>query len=482
MSRSVLVVLVLAAAAAPTAAPAADKPADAACAQASPSAAPCIFVDKANEEAASQCRAAGAPDADCVMPAGHDVLASELDAYQRSWVHQAAEFQYALGNTLPLRDAQWLGTHNSFNSENDSTTLSHMDSNQQLTLTQQLDADMRSLELDVHYVPSVEAGGADAVVVCHGRGPDQEHFGCTNEPLLSDVLPEIATWLDEHTDQVLLLYIEDELGAAQGYADTVATTDRFLGDKVYKPQPAAGSACEELPLGISRADVLAAHRQVVVVGNCQAGWSSDVFGWDQVHRESGSTPEYQPFPACDATYGPSVYADHLVRYFEDSTFVSAAVSPSESPAQDRADSLTPDKVASMVRCGVNLFGFDQLLPDDGRIEASIWSWAPDQPDASVGQCAVQRGDGRWVSADCGGSHPAACRTAAGGWTLTATAVTFADAPAACSAASATFDEPRAGDQNSQLRAVAGDATVWIDQQLLPARAAAAIAAHPARRR
>lgn len=51
----------------------------------------------------------------------------------------------------------------------------------------------------------------------------------------------------------------------------------------------------------------------------------------------------------------------------------------------------------MTDCGVNLFGFDQLLPEDGRIQASLWSWAPDEPRAGAGACALQGADGRWVA-------------------------------------------------------------------------------------
>src|SRR3954451_5709768 len=153
---------------------------DGACDQASPSAAPCIFADKLAESASAECRRAGIPEADCTLPLGHEVSSQMVTQYQGSWLHRAAAFQYGLGDSLPLGRAQWLGTHNSFNSVNDSPTLSHSDSNQQLSLTQQLDIDMRKLELDLHWVPSTS--GSNEVRVCHGRGPDEEDFGCTNEP------------------------------------------------------------------------------------------------------------------------------------------------------------------------------------------------------------------------------------------------------------------------------------------------------------
>src|SRR3954447_23327770 len=180
------------------------KPLDDACSSASPSAAVCLGGQKLNEAAAAVCRSTAAPNDACAnTPMGHDVLTGELAAYRTSWLHRAAAFQFALGNAVTLRDAQWLGTHNSFNTDSNGVTLSHTDDNQQLTLTQQLDGDIRAIELDVHQVPGAGGGlGTDIVRVCHARGADQMHAGCTTEPELADVLPEIKDWLDANPGQV----------------------------------------------------------------------------------------------------------------------------------------------------------------------------------------------------------------------------------------------------------------------------------------
>jgi hypothetical protein len=445
----------------------AQTPADQACGSVSPSAAPCTGLDKLAERAAAECRRIGLPERRCALPLGHQVSRRIVARYRKTWLHAAAAFQYRLDDGLPFLRAQWLGTHNSFNSTADDPTLSHTDSNQQLSLTDQLDIDMRSLELDLHYIPSATTGGASTVVVCHGRGPDQANFGCTNEPTFAQVLPRIAGWLDEHPRQVILLYLEDELGAGAGYADTLNTLDRVLGGKLYRPSASEMTAkgCANLPLGTSRDDVRARGAQVVLVGNCRSGWARDVYGWDAVHVESGSTPDYKPFPACDASYGRDVYDSKLVRYYEDSTFVATAIDPTETPAQHEANALTPDKVASMTRCGVGLYGFDQILPHDGRISASIWSWARNEPNAEGGRCGLQRAaDGRWVTAPCKERHRAACRAADGSLSLTSRAVPYAAAGSACGTAGA-FDLPRTGYESSLLRAQAGAEDVWLHYRL-----------------
>ncbi|MCW2796852.1 MAG: hypothetical protein JWM79_2349 [Nocardioides sp.] len=471
VAAGAVTVLFLAAAATGTAARA-DTPSPpsptAPCDALSPIAIPCVALGKVTDAVGAECRRVGVPDALCVLPLAHKVTQAARDAYLQSWVHQAAKFQYALGDSLPLRDAQWLGTHNSFNSLSDSLTLSHADSNQQLSLTQQLDIDVRSLELDLHYIPRLELLGRQAVTVCHGQGPEVGDLGCTLEPLFANTLPKIAAWLNApgHTNEVVLLYLEDAMKNSTAYASAIATLDSVLrrpdgSSLIYHPDPGqrAANGCVPLPLGASRDTVRASGARVVLVGSCAPGWSADVFDWNGVHVESGSTSGYQPAPACDATYGAGVYATQLVRYFEDSTLVSALLDPTRPPADPKA--LTPQKVQSMTDCGVNLFGFDQLLPEDGRIQASLWSWAPDEPRVGAGGCTLQGADGRWVAAPCTDAHPAAC-LAGGTWTVTPTPVTFAEAPAACAAIASTFALPLAGDQNARLHAVAGPAGgAWV---------------------
>lgn len=395
-------------------------PADDACG-ASPTAVPCVFAEKAVEAERTACRTRGGPEAACAaVPYGHDVSPAALAAHQTSWLHRAAAFQYDLGNTVPLRDAQWVGTHNSYNANANGLTLSHSDSNQQLTLTQQLDGDVRSLEIDLHFVRG-------EVRVCHARPASEQHAGCTNEPTLAETLPEIVSWIAAHDDQVLLLYLEDALGT-DGYAPALAALESALGSRIYKPAPApAGAACTQLPLDLSRQDVLAAGKNVVVVGDCSSGWNTHVYGWKgNTSAEAGNSTGY----TCASPISADKYQTHLVRFFEDSTFVSSVTAPNQGMTARRAGALTPDKVTAMMACGVNLFGFDQYAPGDGRLEATIWSWAPGQPDASAGPCTIQRPDGRWYSAPCDETRMQAAA-------------------------------PRTGPENAALRALAGGQDVQL---------------------
>ncbi len=447
-------------------------PLDPVCQSLSPVAFPCVLLDKVAEDASAECRALGFPAEDCLLPLGQQVIPAEDQTYLQSWLHTAIAFQYKLQSSLPMLQEQWVGTHNSFNSPADGLTLSHEDSNQQLTLPQQLGIDVRALELDTHWLPALNPAGGQ-VVICHGQGYAELNFGCTTEPPMPEVLQQIDSWLVANPTQVILLYLDDNFGPSQAYTAAVSDLEAGLrgptgNSLIYHPQQSAiGSGnCQEMPLDVTRNQILSTGAQVMIVGDCEQGWSSDVFGWDD-HVESGDTAAYQPFPTCDATYSRQIYNTEMVRYFEDSTLVSAVTSDlTDTWAQYLSTMLTPDKVTSMTDCGVQLLSFDQILPFDARLAATVWSWDTNQPDLSAGNCTAEGSDGRWATGACGASLPAACQTPGGGWALS-TPVTFADAPAACGALGATFALPMTGYQNSLLHAGAGSQRVWIDYQAMP---------------
>jgi hypothetical protein len=427
----------------------------------------CIGLSKVGERASAECRRLGAtPDEQCVLPAGRRVIRSEVDAYQSSWTHRALGLQYALGEDAALRDAPWIGTHNSFNSTSEFPTASHTDSNQQLSLVDQLRIDMRKLEIDVHWLPSPWAGGASAPVVCHGRGADELHAGCTTERLLGDSMGPVAGWLREHPREVLLLYIEDNTGSGEGQEATAAVLREKFGSLLYRPR-GDGASCSVLPLSLTRRDVLRAGAQVVVVSGCGsgAGWRGTVFNWDgapapntpAVHVET-STHGYGA-DCAPGDFPRSTYDSRLVRYYEDSTWVSATIDPGGPGYYDAG--VTPEAAGHMVRCGVDLIDFDQIVPDE-RLDAVVWSWARDEP-RSGGTCAAQGADGRWRAGTCYRRLPAACRRADGTWTVTKTPVSFFAASLACRVRGGHFAVPRTGYENQRLRgARAGSASdVWL---------------------
>jgi hypothetical protein len=425
---------------------------------------PCRGAEVVATEGSTLCRSSGVvPEESCATTLTPRVSHRLIDAYQGSWLHRTLAFQYELGNALPFRNAFWLGTHNSFNSASEPPTPSGMDANQQVSLTDQLRMDVRSLELDVHFVPSPWAEGANAAVVCHGRGEDEYHAGCTTERLFADRLGEIATWLDAHPRQVILLYVEDHLVDADGHAEGAAALRDVLGARMYRTG-ASGGACRELPGALTRDDVLDAGAQVIVMGGCGVGsqWRALSFGdSDRAVNESGGSDGFQGYPTCDPERSHTYFDAHLIRYFEDSTGLSAGVAFSSGEAPETG--ITPEKAAAMTRCGVDLTGFDQLLPDDGRLAALAWSWDDGEPKAGAGACTVERGDARFHAASCTDKHPFACLQADSSWSVDTGRGKFKTARGRC--AGAAFAVPRRGVDAQRLRdpmGAAGVSAVSVD--------------------
>jgi hypothetical protein len=417
----------------------------------------CVGLGKLGERIAAECARLGADAARCSV-IGRRVVRSEIAAFEGSALARTLAFQRQLGDALGLRDAPFAGTHNSFNSTSEPATVSHTDSNQQLGLADQLRLGMRSLELDVHWIPSPRAGGALAAVLCHGQG----NAGCTTERLLAERLPEVVAWLDANPREVVLLYLEDQIDDPAGYAAAAKVVRDALGSRLHAP---AGPGCTTLPLDLTRAAVRAAGKQVVVVGDCGTGaWQGVSHSWPSSVRFETRPQGFEPYPACG---GPEQVAARpkIVRYFEDTTFLAPLAAAAGLTSVD--DGLSPATVREMDRCGTDLLGFDQLLPGDARLAALAWSWIDGPPAAGDPTCTARRGDGRWLPRACTARLRPTCRRPDGSWFVRARPTTRAAAGPACRRAGGAFRSPRTAFQNQRLTDAAGSGEAWIAYRPAP---------------
>lgn len=398
----------------------------------------CTGSDKLTERGLAECRRAE------LCPGIRD----QVDMYEDSYTHMILDFQYDLGRDVGFANAQWVGTHNSFNSPSEETTLSSTDSNQQYSLTDQLRMDVRSLEIDLHWFRGT-------TVVCHGLPGSELNAGCTTERELPVVIDELNAWLDANPDQVLMIYLEDDTSSNDGRADAATKLNRGFEDRLYRP---ASGGCRQLPSDLTRNDVLDTGAQVFLVSGCGsgAGWNDTVFDWNAMHDETGGSTG---FSACERDFSRDEYDTKLIRYFEDSTWLSATISPGGPPRSQRG--ITPAVAGKMIRCGVDLLGMDQLEPFDGRLGELAWSWAVERMP-EPGDCAIQRGsDGRWTPTDCAIPRPAACHDPSdGSWDVSAP-VAFADAGAACATLGRNVSVPRTGWENELLETAAAGSDVYL---------------------
>lgn len=457
----------------------------------------CRSVQAGEWMTAAECRglerSTGQAD-QCGALDGRTIDEQQIADYESSWVHRALSLQRGLDADAPLWEEQIPHTHNSFNASayaipTDGSapsyypTLTNQDPNQIYSLTDQMRMDVRAIEIDLHWVPSPYGTPQTHgywPTMCHGDGeavPGTDtyaHVGCSDDRPMQDGLAEVRRWLDANRGQFVIIYLENQLFpggpiASQEQAHDVAAgiiADK-LGSLVYKPP--AGKApgdCTPMPYDETRAQMLAQGKQVLLVGNCGLGaWNQWVFTRGPKWDESGDPTSYDN-QQCAAD--EHAREDHLSfrRYFEESTWEEAETKGAPGPLAGGTTVITPATTARMVECGVNIIGFDQLQPSDGRLAAMVWSWAPGEP-STAGDCAVQGGDTRFRSASCGDVHRYACVDGHLDWHVTAADGPWSGGAAECAAEfpGTSFGVPANGYRNAllaQAARAAGVDSVWLD--------------------
>lgn len=407
-------------------------------------------------------RETGAPSA-VALPDCYDAATTtgqDVATHACSWVHGALALQRGLEADTPFGDVAFSSTHNSFNSRVYPGPSSRLDPNQFLSLSEQLALDIDSIELDVHWVYHAAAGGK-APVVCHGLGAEAHHLGCTAlDNSLSDTLEELAAWLATPAAEGRVIWIDIENVLADpasgggstpseaGHVQAVAELEAALGPYLYRP-PTDG-ACHALPLVLTRAQVLAAGKRVVLTSDCGLGtaWPAAIFDIRSV-RTQKANDGFAPAPDCGApSFGAEDYATRHTRIWEDDTKLSALTDPALQP-------ISADDLREMLGCGINTVSLDQWTADDARYPALVWSWAEHQP-AGAG-CALLDAGGHFTVADCSASHRHACHDGAG-WRLGAAAGAW-DEGARCDGA---FAVPASAAAQGALTQLADGEPVWVD--------------------
>jgi hypothetical protein len=360
--------------------------------------------------------------ADCGLVDGRQISEAQVAAFRKSWVAKAVVLQQELGRSASLYEEQIAATHNSFNASSYLVplngkplqyypSLTNQDPNQVYSITDQLQMGIRGIEIDLHWVPSIygtAATGGYWVTVCHGQStaiPDtgqSVHIGCSDDRSLQNTLAEVRAWLDAHPSQFLLVYFENQLdNNLRAHDLAAALTRQKLGKLVYRPRGhLKAGECAPMPYGRSEAAMARTGARVLIVGNCGPGsaWNHLVFTRGDKWNEGGNPTTYG---ATDCAADIKAHDAHAVfrRWYEESPFLEAAMGATQT--------LTPRATRLMVRCGINLTGFDQLMPTDGRLKAFVWSWAAGQPGARNG-CAYQAANGRFRVSSCMVKRHAAC--------------------------------------------------------------------------
>lgn len=289
-----------------------------------------------------------------------------------TWASKALVLQTEMGADLPLSQRQLMGTHNSAvskhyiqNGIDDWVAL-----NQSLTLSEQLNLGVRSLELDVVY-------SNKALRICHFHTDKNPDLLCFNNKPVQNALSEIKQWMLDHKDQFVMVYLDvnHALNAEQVHVMDQQLQQTF-GDRLYTVADAyqlpmgdeSAQYNKPLPMSeISVRDLLSRGKQVVVSAHKDFDNSAQVF----MHAlNDGGIERYVEDQADCSKRNQDMFADPMHktiwRLNGDRSLASAIIKAS--------DYVTVDEIHQFQACGINMYSVDKLTQRDARVAALIWSW------------------------------------------------------------------------------------------------------------
>jgi hypothetical protein len=288
-----------------------------------------------------------------------------------------SEQRYRIGKDVPLNQAATVGTHNSFSNAAQGYW-NPITRNQVLSLTDQLQSGVRSLELDVSFY-----GGH--LRLCHGkRWQGCALPGFSASRLAADALIEIRNWLGENPREVVILKIDDDL---DGGTELSATVRRYLEPFIYR----------NLPVGRpwpTIAEIQESGKQILVVVQTNSRIARDAWIWKGL--DYLSVRDWTSRAVHEARTG-------LVEVAEGQAFSNAIGAPTGL--------FSAQNIRKVVEAGVGLIGLDYLSRDsDPRLQASIWSFTEGDYGLN-GPALLNVATGRWESGPPGQALPLACAAA-----------------------------------------------------------------------
>ncbi len=370
-----------------------------------------------------------------LMTISVNVMADSIDDFNNSWAGKALGLQRTLDNQSPIIDNNILGTHNTYNSEvysscNFSVGCRYADPQQKHSIKDQLRMGARFIEIDIHWTLKQLSifNYRYRLLMCHGICSIHDKYS-------TEGFSEIASWLNDsrNAGEVIILYVEDHSGGA---GDLYGEINNYFGSKVYN-----SGGCKNIPDSLTKAQVLAAGKQVVF--------------WKDGGCSGNSNMANMAYTGLG----------NVGRIWEDSTthgtineFFNGGI-----------ESISAADVKTAFATGGNIINLDDMVTTDGRLAAGIWSWNTNEPNNSNNEdCAMQYSNGRWNDAQCGNYMNFACRKpGTHDWFVTVSPGPYSEGNATCAneAPDYKFDAPTNSQDNEKLKAAKatkGISNAWVN--------------------
>lgn len=328
---------------------------------------------------------------------------ADIATFKQSWTATALTLQREIDINAPLTEATFIGTHNSYNAKSyEIPFIRYIDPNQLLSIYDQLEQGIRSIELDTHWTFTQYA--SHDILLCHGKA---NHLGCSpfDRPL-NEGLIELRDWLKAHPHEIVLLYLERFLDGHE--PRLAALLEEYLGEFIFKTATVKlnnhSHDCVSLPGSLSKAEILRAGKQLLIVTKgCAA--PNEHYEEQNIYPQNindfvfagiGNIPthpstfiddtidHFTAYPDCGKStiFSSDYLHTSLWRIYEDRTFISN-ISYRHKP-------LEIEEMQTLMHCGTNWPAMDKLTVGDPRLTTAIWSWAPSFPRADEGECSIYK--------------------------------------------------------------------------------------------
>ncbi len=397
------------------------------------------------------------------------------------WTGWALENQsVGIGKDTPINFITWPTAHNAYSNSTQGFG-SDLYTNHVMSITDQLNAGARMLELDPKYyamfaVPLGFPISDGAMRLCHASNTALCGLPGYGNRLFGFALKEIADWVDANPGQVVYIKLDNDRAMGNKIQEMYDEVARYLNNRVYR-----------VPSGTQRwptlGEILAARKSIIVVQHNQPTHVSSPFVWKAVGLvQEDNHPKDQNFDTCTAHDG----LDPVQRGLTKPTSWWDVAEGRAKTNTGSADTgvLWEEDVAKATKCGVASIGLDfihsldssynvsQRSTPDRRMAAMIWSWA--ENDWGRNGPASLNANGRWSSAPANNAFSVACATKREfasplqdrNWRITAAQVPWnlelANAQCAREFGDTwEFGAPENGFQNAALAKIALGRQVWL---------------------
>ncbi|MBL8179293.1 MAG: hypothetical protein JNK48_31740 [Bryobacterales bacterium] len=331
------------------------------------------------------------------------------------WIGWAIREQlHGISQHQPINRIPWYSAHNAFSSRRQGFP-GDIYANQLLSVTDQLNAGVRHIEIDPHYYNLPVPTGGVAVRLCHASHTSLCFVPNYGTRLFGFLLAEVRAWLRANPDEIIVVKLNDQnVNTITGLGDDFmySELEEYLGGYAYRPR----GAYTRWP---TLSEIRSAGKQVVLMqhdNNVPAAGEDLV--WDaHTFLQSNNWPDNQDFNNCVSHDGVN-QANRGAKEWWD-VAEGRSLSNANTEITNFTGLLTEARLRRAVNCGASILGVDfvQALSSapvgnrpnnkDERLYSTIWSWA--ENDFGVnGPAYLNPNTRRWHSVSINEQKPFAC--------------------------------------------------------------------------